>query len=88
MQDWSGSDDPLMWLREAECAGADLDLFFVKAGRSISSEARQMCARCPVAKQCLERAYQRDFSAGYFGGMSPGERKNTPLEKALERIHR
>lgn len=64
-------------------------MFFVDAGRTISPEALDLCRTCPVRQECLRHAYTGGpdgtmIGAGYFGGLSLGQRKSMPLQKALE----
>jgi WhiB family redox-sensing transcriptional regulator len=73
-------DENLIWINEAACAGVPVDAFFVEAGRVIDEEILNVCRGCPVRKQCLEYAYRRGYTSGYFGGISPGARKALPLE--------
>lgn len=70
----------------AACAETSVEEFFVEAGRVIEPVVLSMCRSCPVRRECLEYAYHRDFSAGYFGGFSPGERKKFPVTELLDRI--
>lgn len=87
----------LEWLRQARCATPDadgnntnLDLFFVEAGRTISEKALDMCrTQCPVRQECITHSYTRVpdggmITAGYFGGLSLGQRKSMTLAQALE----
>ncbi|MEM1332921.1 MAG: WhiB family transcriptional regulator [Actinomycetota bacterium] len=79
----------LTWLDHAACSSLDveqLDLFFVGAGKSLSAEAKSMCAGCPVRVDCLRHAYDRDITGGYFGGVSPIKRRKLPFVEALQLI--
>lgn len=67
-----------VWVAHAACGDLELDqldMFFVDAGRTLSSEAAALCRTCPVRSECLEHAYAREISGGYFGGMSPSKRR-------------
>lgn len=47
-----------------------------------------MCARCPVAKQCLEYALEteeKDGEAGIWGGTVPYQRRQLKRERHRER---
>ena len=71
----SGADG---WVARAACGDLSidhLDLFFVEAGRSLSKEAAAMCNACEVRAECLNHAYERDITGGYFGGHSPSKRR-------------
>lgn len=71
------------WRDEAECDGADLDLFFPgngKVGEVQTRQALEMCRRCPVETECLDQAVAEED--GYYivngirGGMTAKQRKN------------
>lgn len=79
-------DDNLLWITDAACAGFPVDAFFVEAGRVIDEDILNVCRTCPVRVDCLEYAYRRGYTSGYFGGISPGVRKVLPLANALELI--
>ncbi len=79
----------LPWLDRAACGSLGLeqiDLFFVSAGKSLSKEAKALCQGCPVRRDCLDHAYSRGITGGYFGGVSPAQRKKLSREEALELI--
>jgi WhiB family transcriptional regulator, redox-sensing transcriptional regulator len=86
--DISGDGSPTDWLDAAACVEAELDVndFFVDAGHVIHSGALSICRRCPVRLECLRHAYARNVSAGYFGGVSPGQRRSMTLEEATAYI--
>lgn len=66
------------WLGRAACAELELDqlpMFFVDAGRSLSSEAAALCERCQVRRECLDHAVRLVITSGYFGGQSPAARR-------------
>jgi WhiB family redox-sensing transcriptional regulator len=71
------------WLDEAACVDMDLGEFFVDAGKAIKEETRDVCRRCPVRAQCLTHAYVQNIGAGYFGGLSPSQRRSLTLKAAL-----
>ncbi len=65
------------WMVDALCREVDSDLFFPDRG-SVPTEAKRVCARCPVLAQC------RDFAAthpvmGVWGGLTGEERKRMGL---------
>ena len=80
--DYTPDSAELEWLADAGCKDMDVNDFFVEAGRTIDNSVLDVCRRCPVRAQCLEYAYERDFTSGYFGGMSPGQRRTMSLKKA------
>lgn len=66
------------WLDRAACADLELErlsTFFLEAGRSLSNDAVALCERCPVRRECLHHAIDREITSGYFGGLSPSARR-------------
>ena len=66
------------WVDAAACRELDIteiDRFFVEAGHSLSKQTASMCAGCPVREQCLEHACRNEIAGGYFGGVSPTQRR-------------
>lgn len=80
--------DELSWLQDASCVQAQLDIaeFFVEAGHSIDARVYELCSKCNVRTECLVWAYARNNTAGYFGGLSAGQRRQMTLDEALEFI--
>lgn len=62
------------WLEHAACRGMDTALFFPKRGELLD-EARDACARCPVAAECLSAALADGEHHGVWGGTSERERR-------------
>ncbi|MGW3646841.1 WhiB family transcriptional regulator [Streptomyces sp. NPDC000878] len=77
------------WLRQAACAGEDPELFFPvgTAGPALRdiATAKRVCARCPVAAQCLEWALRSGQTSGIWGGTCEDERAAL-LRTARERV--
>jgi WhiB family transcriptional regulator, redox-sensing transcriptional regulator len=76
--DFIHSAPDMPWLDDAACGALPLEqlnVFFVEAGRTIAASTIAMCRRCPVRQQCLDHAYSNDIASGYFGGVSPGQRR-------------
>lgn len=65
----------LDWQDGAACRGQDPDLFFPESYQNVN-EARKVCARCEVLKDCLAYAMSapdaRKF--GVWAGTTPRER--------------
>jgi len=66
------------WLRHAACVGEDPELFFPvgtegPALREIAA-AKRVCARCPVAPECLDWALRSGQTSGVWGGTCERER--------------
>ncbi|WP_437073594.1 WhiB family transcriptional regulator [Streptomyces sp. enrichment culture] len=66
------------WLRSAACAGEDPELFFPvgTAGPALRdlAAAKQVCACCTVARECLSYALGLGPTAGVWGGVPEEER--------------
>jgi WhiB family redox-sensing transcriptional regulator len=74
------------WRERAACLGEDPELFFPigtgpRAERQIA-EAKQVCARCPVLRQC--RAFALDYAyEGVWGGTEDTERRTLRRLRSL-----
>lgn len=66
------------WWSAAACRSADPELFFpISAfGKALEqvAEAKAICARCPVRRQCLAFALRTRQAHGIWGGMTEEER--------------
>ena len=63
------------WAARARCADIDPEIFFPPHDDP-ATEARQICARCPVRDECLAYALDADERYGIWGGLDPDERRN------------
>jgi WhiB family redox-sensing transcriptional regulator len=63
-----------LWQTEAACRGLDPDLFFPVWGAS-ATEAKAVCATCPVAAECLEFALANGEHFGIWGGVPERQRR-------------
>lgn len=61
------------WQEESLCSETDPDAFFPDKG-SPSRAAKAVCRRCPVRRECLDAALERDELFGIWGGLSREER--------------
>lgn len=80
------STDDLEWMARGLCrdlAPEDVALFFVDPGRSVDPHVLSMCRTCPVRELCAGWAYDQGRPAGYFGGLSPTQRKRMTKEQAM-----
>lgn len=79
---------PLEWLRKASCRGSDLsiDEFFPPPSKTLRKEVAEMCRNCSVRIECLKWAYDQDLTAGWFGGMSAGQRERHTFDELRDRI--
>lgn len=66
------------WRLLAACQSTDPDLFFPvsSTGRSLvqADEAKAVCARCLVRRQCLSFALRTRQAHGIWGGLTEEER--------------
>jgi hypothetical protein len=62
------------WCANGLCIGEDPELFFPSHGDP-GTEAREICAACPVRDDCLRYATQADEN-GIWGGLDQDERRN------------
>lgn len=72
------SDSQMFDTENAACVKEDPELFFPEGstGRSAkTAQAKQICASCPVAVQCLQFAISNQITDGIWGGTTPSERK-------------
>lgn len=73
------SDVTSEWWERAACRDEDPELFFpvsaIGPGARQVEEAKAVCARCPVASQCLSFAMDNGLNYGIFGGLTGDERQ-------------
>ena len=70
------------WQDQANCLGADPNLFFPEQGAS-TREAREICRGCVVRMDCLEYALANGEKFGIWGGLSERERRRLRRQRAL-----
>jgi WhiB family redox-sensing transcriptional regulator len=67
------------WREHAACRDADPELFFpvtdIGPGARQVSQAKTVCAGCPVRARCLDYAVDNALDHGVFGGMTERERR-------------
>ena len=83
VDDEADMDAKFLWLDDAACADQSIDAYFVPAGHSIDDATLKMCLACPVRTDCLRHAYAGGYTNGYFGAVSPGQRRTMTLDEAL-----
>ncbi|WP_007024286.1 MULTISPECIES: WhiB family transcriptional regulator [Saccharomonospora] len=68
------------WRHHAACRDEDPELFFpvsdMGPGAQQTARAKAVCARCPVANECLESAIENGLDHGIFGGTTERERRD------------
>jgi len=66
------------WRALAACRGMDTDIFYPEGrGRALRMRediAKQICAECPVARECRQSAAEHPERYGIWGGLTEGER--------------
>ena len=68
------------WLDKAACRDADVSLFYdgeheTPDARAVRvMQAKEICRRCPVIKQCFETALVNEEAYGIWGGHTAPER--------------
>jgi len=67
------------WHDRAACKGCDVNLFFPERGGD-STQARTVCAGCPVQADCAHDAIERGERFGVWGGMSTRGRRGARLQ--------
>lgn len=82
----AGSDERFTWLNDVACERMDIVDFFVPAGHAIAEKTLNVCRGCPVRESCLRHAYDVGIFNGYFGGLSPGQRRSMTVDEAVDFI--
>jgi len=75
------------WKEQAACAGYPNSLFFPgpeTTERNIE-RAQGVCAVCPVAKECLQYAFETNQRSGIWGGTTEDQRKSLRRKWLAER---
>ena len=65
---------PAPWTVDAGCADADPSVFFIGHGQP-ATEAKAICAGCPVRVECLDFALAGRERFGIWGGLTEKERR-------------
>jgi WhiB family redox-sensing transcriptional regulator len=84
---WSslaGDEPPGRWAWQAACATADPELFFPPTGDQ-ATEAKRICAGCPVKPECLEYSLATAQEWGVWGGLTEQERQEVVRPKRRPR---
>ncbi|WP_371634449.1 WhiB family transcriptional regulator [Streptomyces sp. NBC_01259] len=71
------------WQQHGVCRDEDPDLFFPEGNdseaRQAIEKAKEVCARCPVAEECLSWALSTGQKLGVWGGATESQRRRTRL---------
>ena len=65
------------WFAQAACRGKTA-VFFLDKGQP-ATEAKLICAGCPVRQECLDYAIAKREVRGIWGGLTPVERRQARL---------
>lgn len=76
----SWPEEDQKWRSQAACAGMPKALFYAERGES-TTEAKAVCARCPVSGPCLEFAMRVPERHGIWGGKAERERRNLRIRQ-------
>ena len=79
--------DEMAWQDDANCKGANADLFFPERGASTRA-AKAICRACNVREECLEFAITTGEKFGIWGGMSERERRRVRRERQIAAARR
>lgn len=66
------------------CTEEDPELFF-SGDRSHIRQAKEMCASCPVIKQCLRAALENN-ETGVWGGTTTNERRKIKVAQRQDEV--
>lgn len=75
------------WKDRASCSGVSHRLFFPTSDtpQRLVAKAKAVCARCPVAEECLEYAFETNQVSGIWGGTTEDERRSLRRKWLAER---
>lgn len=80
--------DLISWREAAACIErGDIDFFTDPSDLAAISAAKEVCAGCPVAGECLTWAIETNQTEGIWGGYTPKERRAI-RRRWLEEIRR
>ncbi len=65
----------LIWRERGRCKGVDPDVFHPEDDEDEGTEAKAICAVCPVREACLEHAIAVREKIGVWGGYTARERR-------------
>lgn len=73
------TDGDLDWARDAECAKPENShvAFFDQVTPEQKNEAKNLCFACPVRKDCIKYALERNTGDGVWGGRDENELRRT-----------
>lgn len=70
------------WVKRAECRTLDVEIFFpMDSDLAGQVDAKRICLRCPVQRECLDDAMRDNLKFGIWGGLTPKERRSLRLRQ-------
>lgn len=63
------------WRQQASCRGVDPEIFYPVSEDDEATDAKAVCALCPVRESCLEHALTMREKHGVWGGLTERERR-------------
>ncbi|MGV9255300.1 WhiB family transcriptional regulator [Streptomyces sp. NPDC003697] len=76
---WCPTDPAMDWRERGACRSEDPELFFPLGDGGLSlrqtEQARAVCRRCPVLRECRAFALRNRERDGIWGGMTATERR-------------
>jgi WhiB family transcriptional regulator, redox-sensing transcriptional regulator len=80
------------WTAKAVCLDEDPELFFPKGNTGAAlaqvEQAKAVCSRCPVIKECLDWALKTGEQHGVWGGKSEDERRSMRRKRSSGKTER
>lgn len=73
----------MSWREQAACLRCDNSMFFPERGED-TSEAKAVCATCPVKTDCLEHAVENRELFGIWGGTTERERRFIRRDRRIQ----
>lgn len=62
------------WYEAAVCASVGADYWFPEKGTNVLLQAKAICGRCDVSRECLEYALANQEQWGMWGGLTYKQR--------------
>lgn len=79
-------------MTDAACKGMNPNIFFWGAPKwstnhtgADRTQAKAVCARCPVRSECLDYAIDNNISDGTWGGVDEGDRASLRRRRMRDR---
>jgi WhiB family redox-sensing transcriptional regulator len=67
------------WHKDAACSDYPAELWFPRQPEKAAA-AIEVCAECPVKRECLDHALTNGIEHGTWGGLTPGGRRRLQRE--------